>query len=519
MNSDVLVIGSGIAGLSYALKVAEESPDTHVAIITKKRAEDSNTLYAQGGIAAAIDPFDSPAKHIEDTLRAGQGLSDIHIVKMVVENALPRIDDLIGWGVAFDQRPDYSFDLHLEGGHSSSRVMHCKDKTGSQVEKILLRRVLNCPNIRVYEEYFAVDLMVGISGVTAGKPQKYCYGATVFDSATEKILPFFAKVTVLASGGAGQVFEMTTNPKVACGDGVAMASRAGATIRDMHYMQFHPTAFYNRSQEPCFLISEAVRGHGAYLVDREGRRFMAKYDTRGELATRDIVSGAIQAELSLSGDTNVFLDCRHLDADVFAGHFPTIVSYCSEAGIHIQDDMIPVIPAAHYQCGGIRVDQHAATDIGNLLAIGECASTGLHGANRLASNSLLEALVFAHNASRYTLKRLCETDHMFPDAASHGREEKQANEMCDPLVIARLRSTLRAVMSRNAGINRSEESVLKAQQVLVNMHELAEQYFMDFRLTVPLLELRNLTRVALLITEHAMQHFKADPLPKILQNA
>lgn len=390
--TDVLVLGSGIAGLSFALKVAQKRPDLSICILTKADKNETNTKYAQGGIAAVMnnltDTFDA---HITDTLKSGKGFCDTGIVEMVVNKAPRRLMEMIEWGASFDKTPNGDWDLGLEGGHSQSRILHHKDKTGYEIERALLKKLEAFKNIYFFTHHFAIDLLV---------ENNSCSGLKYYNKKSGEIEILTSGITYLATGGSGQIFETTTNPVIATGDGVAMAHRAGAAVKDLHFIQFHPTALFSRKENPAFLISEAVRGAGAKLVNKAGTRFVFEYDPAGELATRDIVSHAIFSELQKSGEPCVYLDCRHLERESFSAHFPTIIEKCLQVGIDVFIDLIPVTPAAHYQCGGIAVNRNSRTSVENLYANGECAHTGLHGANRLASNSLLEALVFAHEAAK-----------------------------------------------------------------------------------------------------------------------
>lgn len=397
-----MVIGSGIAGLTFAIKVAEAKPEIAVLVLTKSNNEVCSTAQAQGGIAVVLDKVrDSFEQHIADTLKAGQGKNDPEVVKMVISQAPERLKELIGWGTSFDTNELGELELGLEGGHSQKRIVHHRDLTGREMETKLLQKAASLSNITFYDHYFITDLLTGKKDGNTS-----CIGAKAIDKNHKQQININSRITFLATGGSGRIFENTTNPSVATGDGVAMAYRAGAEISNMHYIQFHPTALYTRGQHALFLISEAVRGFGAYVVNAEGERFLFKHDHRGELATRDIVSEAIVKELKFSEEESAFLDCRHLDPEAFEQHFPTIVNHCTSMGIDFKKDLLPIVPAAHYQCGGIEVDKLSATGLGNLYASGECAHTGLHGTNRLASNSLLEALVFSHQAAGRVVKEL-----------------------------------------------------------------------------------------------------------------
>ena len=391
IQTDFLIIGSGIAGLTTAIKLAEHSPSKNVLIITKADESESNTKYAQGGIAVVIDEVtDSFDKHIEDTLLAGAGLNDRNVVEMVVKEGPNRLKEFINWGAKFDLDKKGDIRLGKEGGHTENRIVHHKDITGFELEQTLLRKVAELDNIKLHQYYFNIDLITEhqLDRIdTTRSSSLRCYGAYVFNQHTETIETIVARFTILATGGVGQVYETTTNPNIATGDGIAIAYRAKAKIADMEFVQFHPTALYDPGVSPAFLISEAVRGYGAHLKNKEGNRFVFDYDERGELASRDIVAKAIDSEMKKSGEDCVYLDCRHLDLKEFKEHFPNISKKCKSKGVLIEKDMIPVVPAAHYLCGGVDVNLKGQTSLENLYACGEVSRTGLHGANRLASNS------------------------------------------------------------------------------------------------------------------------------------
>tara|TARA_R110002072_G_scaffold143103_3_gene289064 strand:+ start:3173 stop:4654 length:1482 start_codon:yes stop_codon:yes gene_type:complete len=390
MPTDVLIIGSGIAGLAFAIKLAERRPDIDIMLVTKSDGFESNTKYAQGGIAAVMDNVHSSFEsHIDDTLKAGKGFSNIQTVRLVVEKAPKRLQELIDWGTLFDKTKDGKWDYGLEGGHSVARILHHKDQTGLALEKALLNHLKKFKNISFHTELFATDLLIN---------ENRCFGARFIDN-KEKKLKVQAKITYLATGGSGQVFSRTTNPLIATGDGVAIASRAGAKVEHLGFYQFHPTALAVQNNNPVFLISEALRGFGAHIINSKGDRFLFKNYPEGELATRDVISEAIFTEMQKTDQDHVWLDCRHLDQKELLSHFPNIINQCKKWGIDLYSEPIPIAPAAHYQCGGIKVNHEGKTSVNNLFANGECASTGLHGANRLASNSLLEAVVFAHEAA------------------------------------------------------------------------------------------------------------------------
>ncbi|HSC39447.1 MAG TPA: L-aspartate oxidase, partial [Chitinophagaceae bacterium] len=403
LQTDFLVVGSGIAGLTYALKVAKACPDKQVTVITKAAADETNTKYAQGGIAGVTDfENDSFEKHIQDTLIAGDGLCNEQIVEIVVKEGVERIRELIEWGAQFDREADGDYALGKEGGHSVNRILHHKDVTGREMERALLETVQHQKNIQIIKHCFVIDLLtqhhLGYL-ITKATPDIQCYGVYALNLQTNHIEKILAKITLLATGGNGQIYRTTTNPSIATGDGVSMVYRAKGRIENMEFIQFHPTALYEPGvRGQAFLITEAVRGDGGILRNKNGEAFMERYDERRDLAPRDIVARAIDSEMKITGTEHVYLDCRHMDKEKFLHHFPTINEKCLSMGIDVTKQMIPVAPAAHYSCGGIKTDAWGRTSIRHLYAAGECASTGLHGANRLASNSLLEAMVFGHRA-------------------------------------------------------------------------------------------------------------------------
>ena len=498
---DFLVIGTGIAGLTFALKAAEFGK---VAVITKSSIDETNTRYAQGGIAAVTYSPDNFKKHIDDTVNAGAGYCDKKVVEVVVKEAPERIADLEKWGTNFDKDGD-KYDLAKEGGHTEHRILHFKDKTGEEIQNSLVRNVLQNDNIKVYENHFAIEI---ITQHHLGKVVKRseggieCYGSFVFDMSTERIHRLLAKVTVMATGGTGNLYLTTTNPRIATGDGVAMAHRAKAVVENMEFIQFHPTALYNPGEQPVFLITEAIRGFGAKLRDRSGKQFVHRYDKRGELAPRDIVARAIDNEMKISGAECVYLDCRHIMEDELKSHFPNIYSKCLSIGIDITKDLIPVTPAAHYQCGGVKTDLHGQSSIDRLYAIGEVASTGLHGANRLASNSLIEAMVFAHRAVEHSSKRLADVTHCRKVSMWDNSGTSIPEEM---ILITQSYKEIQQILSNYVGIVRSDIRLKRALHRLEIIYNETEDLFKRSTVSIEICELRNLISAAYLTIKMA-QH-------------
>ncbi len=504
VQTDFLIIGSGIAGLTTAIKLAEHFPKKKVLIITKADESESNTKYAQGGIAVVIDELtDSFDKHIEDTLKAGAGLNNPKVVEMVIKEGPKRLQELIGWGAAFDLDTKGNIQLGREGGHTEHRIVHHKDITGFELEQTLLRKVRELKNVQLHQFYFNIDLITEhqLNKVdTTLDSDLTCYGAYVLNQQTETIETIIARFTILATGGVGQVYQTTTNPSIATGDGIAIAYRAKAKIADMEFVQFHPTALYEPGVSPAFLISEAVRGYGAYLKNKEGERFVFDYDKRGELASRDIVAKAIDSELKKSGEDCVYLDCRHLNIKDFKEHFPTIYAKCETKGVFIDKDMIPVVPAAHYLCGGVVVDLQGKTSIGNLYACGEVSQTGLHGANRLASNSLLEAIVYAHNIAEAVKKE--EASVVFCKQVPEWNTEGTSKPK-ELVLINHTKSEVQQTMTKFVGIVRSNQRLERAVKRNKLWYEETEDLYKTTTLSVPLCELRNLISVAYLITQQS----------------
>ncbi|MCH8558695.1 MAG: L-aspartate oxidase [Balneolia bacterium] len=500
MNSyDFLVIGSGSAGLSFALEVADQGT---VGIITKKNKAESNTNYAQGGIATVLDDTDSYEKHVQDTLTAGAGLCDPDVVAQIVKSGPDTIRKLIEMGAEFTSREGK---LHLvrEGGHSHNRIIHAADMTGREIERVLLARVEAHPNITILEHHFAMELITEHhlgTKVTKYTEDKHCYGAYVLNTKTEEVERVLAKATLLATGGAGQVYLHTTNPEIATGDGVAMAYRAKARVSNMEFIQFHPTALHHPDAD-SFLISEAVRGHGAILRNSSGEAFMSEYDERNELAPRDIVARAIDDQLKRRGDDYVYLDVRHISKDEMLESFPNIYAKCLEHNMDMTTDLIPIVPAAHYMCGGVWTTIDGETTISGLFAAGEVACTGIHGANRLASNSLLEALVVADRAAvkaREYAKNsaLNEAIPEWDDSGTVNTEEW--------VLISHNMRELQQIMWDYVGIVRSDLRLNRAFRRTKLLHEEVESFYQRTKVSVPLCQLRNMIAVSYLIIKSAM---------------
>jgi L-aspartate oxidase len=491
---DHLIIGSGIAGLSLALKAATRGS---VVIVTKDRLPESNSAYAQGGIASVWSPEDSFAAHIDDTNVSGAGLCHADVVEAVVRDGPDRIRELITLGTNFSRRPggeDAEYDLGLEGGHSHRRILHASDATGQEIIRALIAAVRQQPNIVILEKHLGIDLLT--TAKTANAADSECWGAYVLDLNTNQVRTILARTTVLCTGGAGKVYLYTSNPDVATGDGLAMAYRAGAPLGNLEFFQFHPTCLFHPKAK-SFLISEALRGEGAILRRPDGDAFMASYDPRAELAPRDIVARAIDSEMKKHGFSHVLLDISHRDSGFLRQRFPAISRRCEEFGIDLTKEPIPVVPAAHYLCGGVITDLHGATSIGRLYAAGEVAMTGLHGANRLASNSLLEAVVFAHRVFVHSSEFLAHDLRQPPSFPDWNPGHAVNND--EMVVVTHTWEEIRRLMWNYVGIVRSDRRLARAQRRIAMIQEEIREYYWNFLVTGDLLELRNLATVAELI--------------------
>lgn len=507
-TTDILVIGAGVAGLSFAINIAEKRPDLSITVLTKTTKKESNTRYAQGGVAAvwnhAIDNHD---KHIADTLDAGDGLCDEDIVKMVIEEGPKRVEEMIEWGARFDRTKVGKYDLGKEGGHSENRILHYKDLTGWEIQRTLNEKVSEYSNVTFLKHYFALDIITQHHkgrNITRLTPDTECYGAYVLNKESKRIETFIARKTVICTGGAGQVYRSTTNPIIATGDGIAMVYRAKGRLANMEFVQFHPTSLYNpdpADSNMAFLVSEAVRGFGAILKTSDGQEFMHKYDERKSLAPRDIVARAIDNEMKQRGDDFVYLDCTHLDKDGFIAHFPTIYERCMSIGIDPMKDYIPVVPSCHYVCGGILVDEYGCTSIKNLYAAGECTCSGLHGANRLASNSLLEGLVYGDRVHRHISETIddVQLETGIPDWNDTGTTDPK-----ELVLMTQSWKELKEIMSNYVGIVRTDIRLKRAMDRLFLLYKEAEDLYYETTVSPQLYELRNIITIGYLITKGAM---------------
>lgn len=500
LETDYLVIGSGAAGLSFALKAAEHS---HVIVVTKGEMNECNTNYAQGGICCVTYEPDTFQKHIDDTMVCGGGICDMQAVELVVTRAPQLMKDLVQWGTRFDKTREGRYELAREGGHSEYRILHHKDETGAEIERTLISQVKSHRNIEVLEYHFAIDLLTQHhlgQLVTRHTEGIECYGAYVMDLKRGRIKTILSRVTVIATGGVGNVYNVTTNPGVATGDGIAMAHRAKAVIENMEFIQFHPTALYNPGERPSFLISEALRGFGAILKTQDGKEFMQKYHPMGSLAPRDVVARSIDNEMKVRGDDYVFLDITHRDPKETVSHFPNIYRKCLSIGIDITKEMIPVAPAAHYCCGGVKVDLNGETSIRRLYALGETSCTGLHGANRLASNSLTEAVVYADQAARHSAAHLHEYGLQKGIPAWNADGTTATEEM---VLITQNAKEMQQIMSNYVGIVRSNLRLERALRRLEIIFKENEELYLKSTPTKELCELRNMIDVGYLIIKQA----------------
>ena len=518
---DYLIIGSGVAGMSFALKVAETGS---VALICKSSLEEANTDLAQGGVAAVTNlEVDNFEKHIHDTMVAGDWLNDPEAVKQVVTQGPAQIQELIKWGVDFDKNEKGDFDLHREGGHSEFRILHHADNTGHEIQTSLIEAVRANKNIDIFDNHFAVEILTQhhlgkiVTRRTSGIE---CYGAYVLNQETGKVNTFLSRVTLMATGGVGSVYQTTTNPLIATGDGIAMVYRAKGTVKDMEFIQFHPTALYHPGDRPAFLITEAMRGYGAVLRNLAGEEFMQKYDPRLSLAPRDVVARAIDSEMKQRGEDHVFLDVTHKDPEETKHHFPNIYKHCLELGIDITKEYIPVVPAAHYLCGGIKVDLKARSSIKRLFAVGECSCTGLHGGNRLASNSLIEAVVYAQAAAEHAKECIKYFDFRedIPEWNDEGTQHPE-----EMVLISQSEKEVNEIMSSYVGIVRSNLRLDRAWNRLDILYQETEKLFKESKVSRRICELRNIINVGYLIMRQAKErqesrglHYTLDypPAPK-----
>ena len=495
-HHDVLVIGSGAAGLTLALNLSSVAT---VAVISKDRLRDGSTWYAQGGIAAVLDDKDSTNAHINDTLKAGAGLCHESAVSFTVENSASAIQWLVDQGVEFTRtHDDQDFHLTKEGGHSHRRIIHSADATGKAVHSTLIEQVRQSDNIEIFEQHIAVDL---IHQADAHKPRLRCSGAYIYNRTQDSVCTFEAKVVILATGGASKVYLYTSNPDGASGDGIAMAWRAGCRVANMEFNQFHPTCLYHPKAK-TFLITEALRGEGAHLTLPNGERFMHRFDERKELAPRDVVARAIDHEMKRLGCDHLYLDISHKPEDFINEHFPNVKKQCLKFGIDITKEPIPIVPAAHYTCGGVMVDQHGLTDLENLYAIGETSFTGLHGANRMASNSLLECIVYARSAANHIRQQL---ETIEPTKTPSHWDASQVTDSDEDVVISHNWDELRRFMWDYVGIVRTHKRLERAEHRVKMLQKEIAEYYKNYKVGNDLVELRNLVTVAQLIIRSALE--------------
>ena len=504
MHTDVLVIGTGIAGLTYALKLAESKPSVQIILICKDQLNEGNTRYAQGGIAVVSDfQKDTFEKHCQDTFDAGDKCGDKSVIKFVIEEGNDRLNELIKWGTQFDLNNDNNLALTKEGGHSEKRIVHYKDHSGAEIQRALIEKIKSFENIKYLEKHILVDL---ITDHHIRSRKKRCYGAYIISTLDQKIIKITSQLTVLSTGGLGQLYQATTNPSGATGDGLGAAYRAKVRLKDLPYVQFHPTALFPKINEETFLITEALRGEGAVLKNSKGEAFMEKYHPLKDLAPRDIVARSIVREMLAENKTHVYLDATHFNSTVLTNHFPTILESCQTVGIDPHNEPIPVCPAAHYSCGGIEVDQYSRTNLEGLFAIGECSSTGLHGANRLASNSLLESIVFSHRAAMKSVEALDlnPLDASFytaiPDWNGHNFQENNQQQ-----ITFDLRKKLTTIMSQKVGIFKTTEGLTSAQEAIRKLYFEVVELYENNTLSSQICELRNMISVAYVLVNQSLE--------------
>mgnify|MGYP001187302167 CR=1 FL=1 len=504
MTTDILVIGTGISGLTYAIKIALLSPKKRIILICKSSLDEGNTKYAQGGIAVVSNfKKDSYEKHINDTLIAGAGMCNKKVVDFVVKEGGKRLKELIDWGTEFDKKKQNKFDLGREGGHSAQRIVHHKDHSGSEIIRALIEKIKGLKNIKYLENHLLVDLITDHHMISA---PKRCYGAYVISITDQKIIKITSKISILSTGGAGQLFEFTTNPKGATGDGLGAAYRAKVQIKNLPYVQFHPTVLYSKVNDDSFLITEAIRGKGAKLKNINGERFMHKYDDRGELASRDIVSRAISSEMKKNGSKYVLLDTTNIKKEIFEKNFPKILETCKSINNNPLKQSIPVVPAAHYFCGGIEVDIYGRTSLNGLYAIGECSYTGLHGSNRLASNSLLESIVFSHRAAKASIDEIDNLKiekNIYDSIPQWNGKQSISNQ--ELKIIFKLKLQLQKIMSKQVSIFKTYNGLLIAEKKLKKLYEKSLKLYNEKKLTPQLCELRNMVSVSYLLIKQSLE--------------